>query len=392
MSQEKVLEKKTVAVGREKHALNTLYEIQETHKFWNNALFVACQKNRLSKDDFKYIFSQYFCYSRDFTRYLCALMANCESDFYRSLLSENLWEEGGGCEPEKRHTQLFRNFLFLLGIQNPDAIEFETYADTFARTYLQACSSPDPLYASAFLSLGTESIVARMYAVFVKALKKLGFSDTDLEFFHLHMACDDAHTETLEKLVLSYQHRPDWELVCKKAMVDALNLRCEFFEQIFESIFRSKMHSTCKGILEEKSLYTNGMVLISEALKGEPLYANVNLKQNIDFSIQRLFNSFEVLDPRTNKIQAGKNTEKHRHAHETYMYILEGRGYIEIDGAKIIFKSGDSLCVPRWSVHQTFNTSSNEILHVLAVTDFNLIKKFPGNTENSARQKQQKHR
>ena len=38
-------------------------------------------------------------------------MTSLESDLFRSLLSENLWEEGGGCEPEKRHAEIFRRFL-----------------------------------------------------------------------------------------------------------------------------------------------------------------------------------------------------------------------------------------------------------------------------------------
>jgi len=313
-------------------------------------------------------------------------MANCENDFLRSLLSENLWEEGGGCEPEKRHAQLFRNFLGVLGIQDPDNINYESYSQVFAQQYFLASSNHDPLYSSAFLSLGTEGIVARMYTIFVEGLKKVGLSDSELKFFYLHMECDDEHAETLEKIVLSYGHRNDWENVCKKALNDALDLRANFFEMIWERLLQSKSSVISNRITQKKSLFKDAISVISRQSQGEHLYANEDLTQNISFSVERLFNQCDVLDPRTNQIPPGKTTEKHRHAHETYMYILNGNGYIEIDGEQISFEAGDSLFVPRWSFHQTANTGE-EVLRVLAITDFHFTKYFPGNTPESYRSK-----
>src|SRR5215210_5304341 len=107
----------TVVAENEKHtafqsdALNQLRKIQSEHPFWNNRLFRNCSAGHLVREDFQFIFSQYYLYSKNFTRYLAALMAKSSSDFHRSRLSENLWEEGGGMEPEKRHAELFRKFL-----------------------------------------------------------------------------------------------------------------------------------------------------------------------------------------------------------------------------------------------------------------------------------------
>jgi hypothetical protein len=44
-----------------------------------------------SRDDLRYIFSQYHLYTSSFTRFLAAVMVNCESDLFRARLSENLW-------------------------------------------------------------------------------------------------------------------------------------------------------------------------------------------------------------------------------------------------------------------------------------------------------------
>src|SRR3990167_1269801 len=92
-------------------ALKKLTLLRDQHPIWQNPLLLSCQAGWLRFKDFQYLFSQYYLYSRNFTRFLAAVMVNCESDYHRSLLSENLWEEGGGIEIEKRHAEIFRVFL-----------------------------------------------------------------------------------------------------------------------------------------------------------------------------------------------------------------------------------------------------------------------------------------
>src|SRR5688572_3111369 len=93
------------------HDLQRLESIQAEHAFWDNPLFAACQAGSLTLDDFRYIFSQYSAYSKSFTRFLAALMANCDDDLFRARITENLWEESGGIEIAKRHAEIFRGFL-----------------------------------------------------------------------------------------------------------------------------------------------------------------------------------------------------------------------------------------------------------------------------------------
>jgi pyrroloquinoline quinone (PQQ) biosynthesis protein C len=64
-----------------------------------------------SREDLRYVFSQYHLYTSSFTRFIAAAMATCEDDRFRAALSQNLWEEGGDLEPSRRHAQIFRDFL-----------------------------------------------------------------------------------------------------------------------------------------------------------------------------------------------------------------------------------------------------------------------------------------
>lgn len=59
-------------------------------------------------------------------------------------------------------------------------------------------------------------------------------------------------------------------------------------------------------------------------------------------------------------IPGGGRTRKHRHTYETIIYILKGRGYSVVEGARVDWEPGDAVLVPRWTWHQHFNASPTE--------------------------------
>jgi quercetin dioxygenase-like cupin family protein len=95
----------------------------------------------------------------------------------------------------------------------------------------------------------------------------------------------------------------------------------------------------------------------------------------------------QVLDPRVVQIPPGKNNEKHRHAHETVFYIIQGHGKVLIDKQLIDVSAGDTIFIPRWCVHQSQNTGDRE-MRILAVTDFGLTSSVLGDYDSNTRLKQ----
>jgi pyrroloquinoline quinone (PQQ) biosynthesis protein C/quercetin dioxygenase-like cupin family protein len=358
--------------------LGALRRRQNEHPLWQSPLLNGFSQGSFSQDDLQYIFSQYHHYSRNFSRYIAAVMANCDNDLFRAQLSENLWDEGGGCEPERRHAEIFRSFLRRsLGIEQPDAVECAPFTHHFVRAYLDMCLRADPVAGVAFLSLGTEGIVARMYRIMLTGLRSAGTPDNELEFFHIHISCDDEHARTLEDMMTSYASEPHWFDTCLAAMTRALDLRAEFFANIFAALQHRRLSAIVSRMHGHHSL-ANG--LPDSALHHRPadttesLYANQVDKLNIQFTVERLPLSAEVLDPRIVRIPPGKFNEKHKHAHETLIHILEGSGRVLVDDRAIAVQPGDSVLVPRWSLHQTQNLSGVE-MRFLAVTDFRLSQR-----------------
>jgi len=61
----------------------------------------------------------------------------------------------------------------------------------------------------------------------------------------------------------------------------------------------------------------------------------------------------------TNIFEEAPRSSSHKHAHtEAMLYVLEGRGFSEIDGKRYDWEEGDALHVPpRMTVHEHFNDS-----------------------------------
>ena len=370
-------------------ALADLRQHQEQHPLWDCALLRDCAAGVLTAEDLRFVFGQYYLYSKNFTRYLAALMVNCESDLYRSRLSQNLWDEGGGADPEQRHAQLFRDFLRDgLGLPELEAIQHGDSTRHFAAEYLAFCRHESPAAACAFLSLGTEAIVRRLYGIFVAGLRQAGIADRHLTFFHVHIAGDDDHAATLEEMLGSYATDSAFFDTSMRALDRALTLRLRFFDNLHESLRQRRVSGLIDRIQARASLLPElpaGSPLHARpAQEGVPLYANDNERLNIRFAVDRLPFRSEVLDGRVVRIAAGKCNERHRHAHETLYYVISGRGTVTIDEVVLEVGPGDTAFVPRWAFHQT--QSLGEPVVLLAVTDFGLTgRAFIGDYDRTAR-------
>ena len=372
-------------------ALARLRELVSEHPFWGNPLLKACTAGQLGFEDCQFLFGQYYLYSKNFTRYLSALMVSCENDLYRAKLAENLWEEGGGRLPEERHAEIFRNFLRHGLHLHIDSLHFESYSQLYAKEYLDFCIRSTPAATSAFLSLGTEGIIARLYTVLLEGLQKAGVAEEHLTFFRLHIGCDDEHAETIEAIMCSYFQEPDWFNTCLRAANHALDLRDRFFTHLYDAIQQRRIKGLIENIQARQSLAAPSPDPAEHKYRhteaGQPMYENDRPDLNIQFTVERIPFNAQVFDARSVRIPAGTFYEKHRHAHESIFYVLEGHGRVLINEAEVVASPGDILFVPRWAMHQSQNTGAGEMV-ILAVTDYGLTSKaFIGDYLKTARLK-----
>jgi pyrroloquinoline-quinone synthase len=347
----------------------------DTHPLWSCRLLRACESGSLDREAFAFLFAQYSEYSRQFTRYLCAAMANCPDDRIRARLSENLWEEGGGTEPNRRHAEIYRHFLkSALGI-DPQAIVAHDFAKLFALQYLDYCLRSPATASGAFLSLGTEAIVPRLYQVLRHGLVRAGIDAAHLEFFDIHIAGDDLHAATLVEMMCLGTDTPGWEETCRAAAAHALDLRLAFFDAVADALEEQRTRALTLSLRAGAGPEGSEATLVHRmAGEGRALYRNRDEAQGIDFAVERLPFAGEVLDPRMVRVSAGQSNELHRHAHETVIHVVRGRARLLVGSHSFELAAGDTGFVPRWLMHQTQSIGDEDLVY-FAVTDFGFASK-----------------
>jgi mannose-6-phosphate isomerase-like protein (cupin superfamily)/pyrroloquinoline quinone (PQQ) biosynthesis protein C len=372
----------------DEYEIHSLKQIALSHPIWNNPLLKACINKTLSKEDFKFIFSQYYCYSKNFTKLIATMLCKTESDYFRAKLAENLWEEGGGSNPDKRHAEIFRKFLRDgLGVDHAK-INYEAFSENFVNQYYWLCYTAEPIECAASLAFATEGIVADLYSIFKQGLLHVGLSEAELEFFNIHIMCDDDHAKTLQEMALSYKDMPFWMERCANIIDKTLSLRDKFFTHIYQALQQYKINLLLQRISAPDNsimdVRKNSLFNIDKI--DNPLYENIEYDQKIKFRVDRIPINTDVLDPRIVHISPGYNNEMHRHAHETVLLFLSGQGQVIIDNQTIDVTANSMVHVPRWCYHQTMNTG-NADLCFFAVTDYGLTKRIPSNTEHVYRAK-----
>lgn len=363
-------------------AIKELKKIRDSHQIWSNPLLLACASKSIDLNDFKHLFSQYYFYSKNFTKLLAIMMSKCDSDFYRAKLSANLWDEGGGADIEQRHSELFRKFLKQSLDIDTNNIKFEHYTEVFLNQYISLCLNSTAAECASILSFGTEGIVSKLYKILKEGLIQVGLNENELSFFNIHIMCDDDHSKTLEEMALTYNSEYLWFENSKKAINKALDLRDTFFTNIYESIQSNKLKQLIENINSKNNAGVNENRLLHYNLNeiNNKLYSNKNIEKNINFKVDRVPFGADILDPRIVHIQKGFTNELHNHAHESIFLILSGIGEVIINELCIKIKPMDIIFVPRWVGHQTRNTGDEDLIF-FAITDYGLTKRFPQNSE-----------
>ncbi|SDL26788.1 cupin domain-containing protein [Siphonobacter aquaeclarae] len=62
----------------------------------------------------------------------------------------------------------------------------------------------------------------------------------------------------------------------------------------------------------------------------------------------------------------GQLTNRHRHTYETVLYVIEGKGYTEIEGQRVEWEAGDAVYIPSWAWHRHQNMSETEPARYIA--------------------------
>lgn len=158
---------------------------------------------------------QHFYYIDPIPQQFAALYARLpDLDARQHLLENLLGEEMPAC-PEKRHPDLLRKFARACGVSDEHILSAEQRGDVLPttramRAWIWELASIRHLSEScAGIMVALEGQLPTLYPKYVEAMRKMGFTEDDMEFFHVHIEGDTEHAHVGLELTDRYAVTPE---------------------------------------------------------------------------------------------------------------------------------------------------------------------------------------
>jgi len=185
---------------------------------------------------------QHFYYIDAVPQQFAALYARLPDLDARQHLLENLLGEEMPATPEKRHPDLLLKFARACGLSNDYVRAAEDRGDVLPttramrawvwelatiRTLSEACAG---------IMVALEGQLPTLYPKYVEAMRRMGFSDDDLEFFHVHIVGDIEHAHVGLELCDRYATTPALQRQAIAAVTASAQVRYSMLDGIYGSV------------------------------------------------------------------------------------------------------------------------------------------------------------
>ncbi|MDA5192901.1 TenA family transcriptional regulator [Govanella unica] len=202
----------------------------------------AWAAGKLSREQLGKWAIQHYYYIDPIPQQFAALFARLPDLEARQHLLENLLGEEMPHAPEKRHPELLLKFAAACGVSRETCLNAEANGlilpGTLAmRSWIWELSTIRPLAeASSGIMVALEGQLPTLYPDYVKAMREMGFTEDDLEFFHVHIEGDEGHAEVGLRLAYEYSLTEHQQKMAIAAVSSSASLRYNMLSGIFSSV------------------------------------------------------------------------------------------------------------------------------------------------------------
>ena len=199
----------------------------------------GCANGSVTLDQLRGYLVQHGKYARFFTRYLCALMSQLDDGDDVLKIADNLTEELG-CEGDTAvrtpHSRIYADMLKTFDI-NLDSYPMNPETQNLIDTMFMLCRQPRGIAGLGAMCLGAEALVPSVYTRIVDGFRHCGVDSRRLEFFTLHIECDDDHAETMQEILARRtESSPSDGVAALNAGEIAVSARHRFFDALMNGV------------------------------------------------------------------------------------------------------------------------------------------------------------
>lgn len=211
---------------------------QLTTRLLAHPFLQRCANGRITLPELHRFLVQHGKYGSYFTRYLCALMSHLDDGKDVLNLAHNLAEElGYGADARIPHSSIYADMLRNFDLT---ANEHPIYPETqgLIDTMFMLCRQPGAAAGLGALCLGAEAVVPALYSRIMQGFTSLGIAKNQLEFFAIHIECDDDHAETMRSIMERLMSTsPSHAITIVNAGESAINARLRFFDALLKETY-----------------------------------------------------------------------------------------------------------------------------------------------------------
>jgi len=206
----------------------------------------AWAQGELTRAQLGFYATQHFYYIDPIPQQFAHFFARLPDLDGRRIMLENLLGEEMPDQPEKRHPELMLKFGVACGLERQAMIDAEKNQKILAgargmRAWIwEMVAFRSLAEACAGIMVALEGQLPTLYPKYVDAMEKMGFSDDDLEFFHVHIVADIEHAGAGLELTHRYATTPELQQHAIAAVRASGAMRWRMLDGIYDAMLMQK--------------------------------------------------------------------------------------------------------------------------------------------------------